>query len=177
MNQVGFVKEDYVNRNRLIVGLVILAVFLTLVISGSIILRRQWNSRQAQTGQREPLQSLSYCSSNQLRPCVLSFSIDAAGSMVINILTDRRAANIYLKAEQGERETIYTCQTVEGFSTNLLCTGEKLPVGEALSFVIVSTEEGVALAEGTFPIIGLAIATPEIFMTPTFIPAFDRPPK
>jgi hypothetical protein len=177
MIQVGFAKEDYVNRNRLIVGLVILAVFLTLVISGSILLLRQWNSRQAETGQREPLQGLSYCSSIQFRPCILSFSIDADENMVINLLTERRATNIYLKVKQEKRETIYKCQKVEGFSTSLACTGEKLPVGEALSFVIVSTEEDVALAEGTFPIIGLAIATPEIFVTPTFIPAFERPPK
>jgi hypothetical protein len=177
MNQVGFAKEDYVNRNRLIVGLFILAIFMTLVIFGAISLLRQWNSRQAQTGQREPLQGLSYCSSNQLRPCVLSFSLDATDSMVVNLLADRRATSIYLKVKQGERETMYECQNVEGFSTSLACTGEKLPVGEALSFVIVSTEEDIALAEGTFPIIGLAIATPEIFVTPTFIPAFDRPPK
>jgi hypothetical protein len=97
--------------------------------------------------------------------------------MIINILTDGRSADFYVKVEQGERETIYECQKVEGLSTNLACTGEKLPVGEALSFVIVSSEEDIALAEGTFPIIGLAIATPEIFVTPTFIPAFDRPPK
>jgi hypothetical protein len=174
---VGFAKEDYVNRNRLIVGLFILAVFLTLVISGSIILRRQWNSRQAQTGQREPLPGLSYCSMNQLRPCVLSFSVDATGKMIVNLLADRRATNIYLKVKQNERETRYECQKVEGFSTNLSCTGEKLPVGEAFSFLVVSTEEDVELAEGTFPIIGLAIATPDIFVTPTFIPAFDRPPK
>jgi hypothetical protein len=97
--------------------------------------------------------------------------------MVINLLTDRRATNIYLKVKQDERETTYECQKVEGFSTNLACTGEKMPVGEALSFVIVSTDEDIALAEGTFPIIGLAIATPEIFVTPTFVPAFERPPK
>ena len=174
---VGFIKEDYVNRNRLIVGLVILAVSMTLVIFGSIVLLRYWNSGGATTGQREPLQGLSYCSSNQLRPCVLSFSLDATNTMVINLLVDRRATNVYLKVRQGERETIYECQKVEGFSTNLACTGEKLPVGEALSFIIVSTKEDVALAEGTFPIIGLAIATPEIYMTPTFVPAFDRPPK
>ncbi len=52
-----------------------------------------------------------------------------------------------------------------------------MPVGEALSFLLVSAEEDMELAEGTFPIIGLAIATPEIFVTPTFIPVFDRPPK
>ena len=165
------------NRNQLIAGLFILAFFLTLVISGSIILLRQWNNRQAETGQREPLQGLSYCSSNQFRPCVLSFSLDATGKMIINLLTDRRAANVFLKVRQGKREIIYECEKVEGFSTNLACTGEKLPVGEALSFVIVSNEADVPLAEGTFPIIGLAIATPEIFVTPTFIPAFERPPK
>jgi hypothetical protein len=177
MIQVGSVKEDLVNRNQLIVGLFTLAVFLTLAIFGSILLLRQWNSRQVDVGQRQPLQGLSYCSSIQLRPCILSFSVEANGNMVINLLTDRRATNVYLKVRQDQRETIYQCQKVEGFSTNLACAGEKLPVGEALSFVIVSSEEDVALAEGTFPIIGLAIATPEIFVTPTFIPAFDRPPK
>jgi hypothetical protein len=174
---VGFIKEDYVNRNRLIVGLVILAVSMTLVIFGSILLLRQWNSGGAATGQREPLQALSYCSSSQLRPCVLSFSLDATNSMVINLLADRRATQVYLKTRQGESEIIYECQKVEGFSTNLACTGERLPVGKAFSFVLVSTKEDIALAEGTFPIIGLAIATPEIYVTPTFVPAFDRPPK
>jgi hypothetical protein len=174
---VGFAKEDYVNRNRLIVGLVILAVFTTLVIIGSISLLRPWNSKPAETGQREPLAGLSYCSSDQIRPCVLSFSLDANGNMIINILADRQATNVYLKVRQGERETIYPCEKVEGISTSLACTGAKMPVGEAFSFVLVSTEEDIALAEGTFPIIGLGIATPEVFVTPTFVPAFDRPPK
>jgi hypothetical protein len=174
---VGFIKEDDVNRNRLIAGLVILAVFVTLILFGSILLLRQWNSRQAQTGQREPLSSLRYCSANQLRPCVMSFHLDANGNMIINILTERDAPDIYLKIKQDQREKIYKCQREQGFSTNLACTGEKLPVGEAFSFLIVSAKEDIQLAEGTFPIIGLAIATPEVFMTPTFVPAFDRPPK
>jgi hypothetical protein len=174
---VGFIKEDDVNRNRLIVGLVILAVFMTLVLFGSISLLRQWNGRQAETGQREPLQGLSYCSSSQFRPCVLSFSLDIRGNMIINLLTDRHVENFYLKIKQGEQEKRYKCEMVEGFSTNLACIGEKMPVGEAFSFMIVSVKEDIPLAEGTFPIIGLAIATPEIFVTPTFIPAFDRPPK
>lgn len=177
MPPVGFIKEDYVNRNRLIAGIVILAVFMALVLFGSIILLRQWNSRQAVTGQREPLQGLRYCSSNQTRPCILSFRLDATGNMIIDLLTDRRATNVYLRVRQDEHETIYKCQNVQGFSTNLACTGEKLPVGEAFSFVMVSTTNNLPLAEGTFPIIGLAIATPEIFVTPTYVPAFDRPPK
>jgi hypothetical protein len=177
MPLVGFVREADVNRNRLIVGLITLSILMIFIILVSVILLKQWNSRQAVTGQREPLQGLSYCSSAQLRPCILSFRLDATDSLVINLLTERQATNVYLKVRQNERETIYTCQKAEGFSTNLACTGEKLPVGEALSFMLVSSEEDVAFAEGTFPIIGLAIATPDIFVTPTFIPAFDRPPK
>ena len=150
---------------------------MTLVLLGSINLLRQWSNRQAEIGQREPLQVLSYCSSNQIRPCVLSFSLDAKDKMVIDLLTDHGATNVYLRVRQDERETIYQCQNLQGFSTNLACTGDKLPVGEAFSFVVVSTTDNIPLAEGTFPIIGLAIATPEIFVTPTFIPAFDRPPK
>jgi hypothetical protein len=157
------------------VGLVILAVFLILVIIASITPFRAWNNGQAQIGQREPLPSLRYCSLDQLRPCVLSFSLNPQGNMVVNILAN--SPDFYLKIKQAERETIYKCQNVEGFSTNLACTGEKMPVGEPLSFVIVSTTKNILLAEGTFPIIGLAIATPEIFVTPTFVPAFDRPPN
>ena len=177
MKLVGLLKEDYVNRNRLSVGIIILAVFMTVVISVSILLLRQWNSRQVETGQREPLTGLSYCTSSEIRPCVLAFSQDPNGNMVINLLTDARSPNFYLKVRQNEREHIYQCQKVQGFSANFACTGEKMPVGEALSFVMVSTKEDMPLAEGTFPIIGLAIATPEIFVAPTFIPAYDRPPK
>jgi hypothetical protein len=161
----------------LIVGIVILAVFMALILLGSITLLLEWNSRQPETGRREPLPSLSYCSSSQLRPCVLSFSLDTRENMVINILTDHRATNVYLKVKQGERENIYKCQTVEGFSSNLACSGEELPPGEAFSFLVVSAKDDIPFAEGTFPIIGLAVATPNIFVTPTFIPAFDRPPK
>jgi hypothetical protein len=157
---------------------VILAVFITtLVLLGAITVLQRWNSHQPETGRREPLPSLSYCSSNQLRPCVLSFSLDTHENLVINILTDRQATNVYLKVRQGQNENVYKCQSVEGFSSNLACSGKKLPPGEAFSFLVVSVKDDIPFAEGTFPIIGLAIATPNIFVTPTFIPAFDRPPK
>lgn len=174
---MGLLKEDYVNGNRLTAGLIILAVFMIVFMGGSILLLRQWNSKQVETGQREPLPGLSYCTSSEIRPCVLAFNQDMNGNMVINLLTDARSPNFYLKIRQNEREHIYQCQKVQGFSSNFACTGEKMPVGEAFSFVMVSTKEDMPLAEGTFPIIGLAIATPEIFVTPTFIPAHDRPPR
>ena len=174
---VGFIREDHVNRNRLIAGLAILAVFMILVVFGSNLLFKEWNNRQPQIGQREPLPSLSYCSSSQIRPCILAFNLDADGKMIVNVLADGSSAKFYLKIKKDGQDNTYKCQKVQGFLTNFFCTGEKMPVGEAFSFIIVSTEDNIPLAEGTFPIIGLAIATPDIFVTPTFIPAFDRPPK
>lgn len=168
------------NRNRWIVGLVILAVFLILIVTGSasLSLLRKWNSRGAQVHAREPLPSLRYCSSEQNRPCILSFTVDARENMVVNVLTDRAASpDFYLKIGQAESESIYQCQKVQGFSTSFYCTGEKMPLGDVLQFRIVSKKADLTLAEGSFPIIGMAVATPEVYATPTFIPAFNHRPK
>ena len=165
------------NRNRLIVGLFTLAVFLTLAIFGSIILLRQWNSRQAEVSQREPLQSLGYCSSNPVRPCILSFRLNSRGRMVINVLIDRSAPrNFYLKIRQDRAESIYRCRKVADSSTNFSCRGERMPIGEPLQFLMLSTKKNTLLAEGSFSIIGLAIATPEIALPPT-PPVFNHPPR
>jgi hypothetical protein len=61
-------------------------------------------------------------------------------------------------------------------STNFSCRGETLPIGEPLQFLMLS-KKNIPLAEGSFSIIGLPIATPEIAVTPTFNPDLDRPPK
>lgn len=165
-------------RNQLIVGLVSLAVFVMLVVIGSVSLRLLRNSRQAEVHAREPVPSLRYCSSAQNRPCILSFTADSHENMVINIMKDGSSSpDFYLKIRQAKAESIYKCQRVQGFSTSFTCTGEKMPVGEALQFLIFSTKEGRLLAEGSFPIIGMAVATPEVYSTPTFIPAFDHRPK
>lgn len=166
------------NRNRLIVGLVIFAALMLLAIFGSILLFREWNNGQAQIGQREPLPSLGYCSSNQVRPCILSFKLNARGRMVINVLIDRSARrNFYMKIRRDGGESIYKCRKMANSSTSFSCRGETLPIGEPLQFLMLSTKKNIPLAEGSFSIIGLPIATPEIAVTPTFSPDFDRPPR
>lgn len=171
-------KEEYVNRNRWIVGLVSLAVFVMLVVLGSVSLRLLRNNRQAQVDAREPVPSLRYCSSEPYRPCILSFNVDSQENMMVNILADYSSfPNFYLKIRQDQTENIYKCQKVQGFSTNFSCKGEKMPVGKTLQFLVLSTKEDALLAEGSFPIIGMAVATPEVYSTPTFIPAFDHRPR
>ena len=162
----------------MLAGVVILVILTIVMIAGSIILLREWNSRQAQVGHREPLPGLSYCSASQIRPCILSFNLDANRNMVINILTDGSFfSDFYMKVRHEEGEYIYKCQRARQFSINVSCTGETMPVGEPLQFLVVSTGEDIPLAQGSFPIIGLALATPEFAMTPTPIPFFNRPPK
>jgi hypothetical protein len=98
--------------------------------------------------------------------------------MVINLLTDSSSSpSFYMKVKHNESESVYKCQKVKGFSTSVFCVGEAMPPGELLQFWIISTDEDVLLAEGGFPIIGFALATPEIYSTPTFAPAPTRPPR
>jgi hypothetical protein len=162
------------------VGLVILVIILILIVIGSASLNllRKWNSRGAQVHVREPIPSLHYCSAEQNRPCILSFTLDSHENMVVNVLIDRSTSpDFYLKIRQAEAESIYECQNVQGFSTSFACTGKQMSVGDVLQFLIISKKEDRTLAEGNFPIIGLAVATPEVYATPTFIPAFDHRPK
>jgi hypothetical protein len=167
-----------VNQNRLFVGVVILVVFVILAISGSVFLFGEWKSRQAGIGQRVPLPGLGYCSSAGARPCIMSFNLDPAGKMVISIWTeDPSAPAFYLKIKRGESETMYGCRKAGGSSNTVACTGEAMPSGETLQFLMLSKRDDTLLAEGTFAIIGLALATPEFASTPTFVPSWDRPPR
>jgi hypothetical protein len=164
---MGSIKEDDVNRNRLIVGISISAL-LILIISG-LVLSKGWQSKQAQVDQRFPLQRLAYCSSDQVTPCVVSFSADSAGKMLINLLTAGAFyPDFYLKIKQGEEQHIYSCQKVDKFATSVYCIGAVLPLGQVLQFSIFSLKENVLLAEGNFAIIGLALGAPEIGSIPTW---------
>jgi hypothetical protein len=155
-----------VSQNRLILGITISALLIILVISGSALLRN-WNSSRAGTGKREPLAGLGYCSSTQVKPCILSFGLQPDGNMLVDILTDRSTPDFYLKIKSDRGETTYACQKARENSTLVSCTGQTAQLGEVLQFLLISTQEDTALAEGRFPVIGLALATPEIYQTPT----------
>ena len=113
-------------------------------------------------GEREPIPALAYCSSNDTRPCMASFSLDANGKMLVNILTPGLSfPTFYLKIIYSEGENIYECKKLQRFSTSVYCTGEPMRLGEVLQFMLISVDGDMTLAEGRFAIIGLALATPE----------------
>jgi hypothetical protein len=157
-----------VNRKRLILGISIAAVFILLSISG-FALFKDWQSRQVHVDQRFPLQRLSYCSSDQVTPCIISFSLDPNGDMIVSFLTTGAFyPDFYLKIKQGETNHIYTCEKVSKFATGVYCTGAALSLGEVFQFSIFSLKEDVLLAEGSLSIIGMAIGTPAIaLLTPS----------
>jgi hypothetical protein len=151
----------------LILGISISALLVIVMISGFFLFNK-WKSSQARVDKRFPLQRLSYCSSDQVTPCIVSFSLDSHGDMLVNFLTTGAFyPDFYLKIRQNEDNHIYTCQRVNKFATSVYCTGAIMPLGETLQFSIFSINEDVLLAEGNFPIIGLALGTPEVALSPT----------
>jgi hypothetical protein len=150
-----------VNRKPLILGISI-AVLLILIISG-VVWSQGRQSRQAEVSRRFPLQRLGYCSSDQVTPCVVSFSLDSNGKMLVNFLTTGAFyPDFYLKIKQGDVQHIYGCRKASTFATSVYCIGAALPLGQVFQFSIFSLKEDVLLAEGDFAIIGMAIGTPEI---------------
>jgi len=182
-----------VNRKRLILGISILALLIVLMISGFALFKERQSS-QAHIDRRFPLQRLSYCSSDQVTPCIVSFSLDPNGDMIVSFLTTGAFyPDFYLKIKQGETDHIYTCQKVSKFATSVYCSGAALPLGASFQFSIFSLKEDVLLAEGSLSIIGLAIGTPIVavltaseeatafstesaLQTPTLVRATPTPP-
>jgi hypothetical protein len=164
-----------VGRKQLIAGIVLFVVLMILCVSGSSIALNEWKNRRGHVGHREPLPGLGYCSSKQIRPCILSFNLNPNGGMLINILVRGFSEDFYVKTKHKGSEYIYECKKNSQYSTHVSCTGKTMPIGEMFSFLIVSTEENVTLAEGSFSIVGLALATPEIAITPT--PLINHSPR
>jgi hypothetical protein len=156
-----------VNRKPLILGISLSALLVIVILSGLFIFNK-WKSSQASLDKRFPLQRLSYCSSAQVTPCIVSFSLDSDGNMLVNFLTSGAFyPDFYLKIKQDEELHIYVCQKVNKFATSVYCIGAAMPLGEVLEFSIFSINEDVLLAEGNFAIIGMALGTPEIVSSPT----------
>ena len=158
------------DRNRLIAGVAIAVVLIILLGYGLV----QWQKGEPQAGQRSPLDELAYCSAENVRPCIVSFSLDSAGNMLVNILTSGSDfPAFYLKIISEEGESVYECQKVENFPANLYCTGKAMNVGEILQFLLISKRDETLLAEGNFAIVGLALPTPEDQLTAS--PTSEQP--
>lgn len=160
------------DRNRLAVGAIVVVVLFVVLGYGLIQSQRD----EPQASQRSPLADLAYCSAEDIRPCIVSFSLDSAGNMLVNILTpgiDFPA--FYLKIIHEAGENVYECQEVENFPANRYCKGQEIQVGEILQFLLISKSDETLLAEGNFAIVGLALPTPEDQLTVSPTVAGEQP--
>jgi len=151
----------------LIIGVAILitAVFITLCGFGI-----QWwrKNHQPQAHQRQLISSLAYCDSNDAKPCIVSFSVDADGNMLVSLLIpDSSYPDFYLTISTDNGLNKYKCQRVKNFPTNVTCTGTEMYPGTALKFTLISIKDDIVLAEGTFAIIGLLLPNPDAETTAT----------
>ncbi len=161
------------NQKQWNIGAIAL-VLMILCIAGFILVLNKLKAGPGSVGQRDPLPAFGYCDSKQARPCVLSFNLDKDGNMVINVLTNS-LQNFYIKIRHETGERIYECERAGEYSVRVACTGEAMPAGEMLNFMVISTGKNTTLAQGNFSIIGMALATPEVSMTPT--PILQHAPR
>ena len=158
------------NRNRLIAGLGLLAVFIIIGIIGiRLSLRSRTPTEQA--GKRTLITELAYCNSNDIKPCIVSFGLYVDGRMRIDINTPSISyPNSYLTIGSASATNRYECKKKPDLPTQVVCTGAQMYPGEILQFTLIASDDDRVLAEGKFAIIGLLMFTPGPEATETLEP-------
>ena len=157
-------------RNRLIagIGIVVISFVCIALIAAGIGVFRFVTRQTEENSQRSRIVELGYCSSSNLKPCVVSFSRDAENGMLVNILTPASSyADFYLIISGGGEENRYECQKVRDFPRNVYCTGRQMYPGLPLRFTLFALEDSQILGRGNFSIIGLLLETPGVEVTET----------
>lgn len=154
------------NRKQwIIIGIII----TVLLVVGYFLLRINRSDDGAETSESISV-DLAYCTEEEVKPCVVSFSLDVDGNMLVNILLpDLTYPGFYLEIMRGEVSVSYSCKRIAATPNNAYCIGEKLPPGESLYLRLISTRDNLLLAQGELSIIGLAFPTLEIAI-PTDVP-------
>lgn len=164
---------------------------LAILATGLILLSACRADVPAESGQSITVPLLGYCTADQYKPCIVSFSTDAWDNMLISLLLpDRSFPPFHLLVVRGESEISYACQRLTGVANNAYCAGPKLPPGESVTLKLLSNDDDTLLAQGDLAIIGLAFPTLEVaiatsqeaptafaveFLPPT-VPAVEFPP-
>ena len=147
------------SRNRLmIIGSILLGVVLISIIA-LIGIFRLLNNRQA-SNPRSHIVPLGYCTASDIKPCIVSFSVDSDNQMLVNILIPAGYSDFYLTISSDNGENKYECEKLQDFPNNVTCTGAQMYLGPQLHFTLISTLTGQTFAKGDFAIIGLMLPSP-----------------
>ena len=151
-------------RNRLIIAGVGIFVILLMILAGVGIWRL--SNAPSSANQKTLVLKLGYCSSENIKPCIVSFGQDGNGNMLVSVLVpSSNFPNFYLVINRGDEENRYECEKVKGVPNSFNCIGHAMFPGETLQFILISMRDNTVLAEGSFAIIGLLLATPEVETT------------
>ena len=163
------------NRKEWIIAGIINTI---LLVVGVMFVLNNRPKDPVETSQDVPVSILAYCTEQQVKPCVVSFSLDVNDNMLVNILLpDQSFPDFYLtiRRSANESESMYPCQRVKEAVNNAYCTGDIMPPGEMLHLKLISIKEAILLAEGDLSILGLAYPTVGIAPPTTETPVTDFP--
>lgn len=147
------------SRNRLILlGSILLGVVLISIIA-LVGIFRFLSNRQAGNA-RSHIVPLGYCTASDIKPCIVSFSVDSDNQMLVNILIPAGYSDFYLTISSDSAENKYECERLPDFPNNVTCTGAQMYPGPQLHFLLISTLTGQTFAKGDFAIIGLMLPSP-----------------
>lgn len=137
-------------------------IIIVLIVVGILFLFNNRSNDAAVATLNANVSNLAYCTDEQVKPCVVSFGLNADNNMLVNLLLpDLSFPNFYLKITRGENNILYECQRIAVSPNNAYCIGENVPPGEVLQMMLISTEDNTLLAEGNLSIIGLVFPTLE----------------
>ncbi|MCK6540331.1 MAG: hypothetical protein L6Q26_09755 [Anaerolineales bacterium] len=169
------------NRKQWIVVGILVTILLVIGVVSLLGNNAEDSPEAIQEG---PVPELTYCNEENSGPCIVSFGLDADGDMLVNLLLPSLSyPHFRLKILRGETGFDYACRRLSVGRNNAYCSGEKVPPGEILHLMLISTRGGDLLAEGylsiiglAFPTVGVVSVTPEIMPTePTAIPLTGSP--
>ena len=147
-------------RNRLIAGAAVAVVILLVLGAAGVALWRS-KDQSRHTGHKLEITKLGYCGSGETRPCIVSFSQDGEGGMLVDILVpDSGFPNFYLTIYRETEGYLYECEEMEDLPNNVRCIGKEMSPGELMQFTLIAEADKRVLAQGQFAIIGLLLSTP-----------------
>lgn len=133
---------------------------IIVLAAGLILLAACGPTPPADSDQFITVPLLGYCSADQYKPCIVSFSTDGWDNMLISLLLpDRSFPPFHLLVLRGASEISYACQRLTGAASNAYCAGPELPPGEIVTLKLISNDDDTLLAQGDLTIIGLAFPT------------------
>jgi hypothetical protein len=155
------------NRNRLIAGLALLLVIVLLVVYFLIAFAVRGKGGP-QVGHRSPIETLTYCAGDQDKLCIVNFSQVLDGGLQVHFQTPYAFYPAFiLKISNNGNESTYECKSVEEVATAVVCTGASQVPGQVLRFTVISKNRRTVIAAGEFAIIGIALFTPVVDISPT----------